>query len=113
LGDGPIDAAYDAIDKMVSAPSHNLEDYSIHSVSEGEDALGEVVVKIRSNGRLYVGRGLSTNIIEASILAYINGINKIIEKKQGGEINGNDNDTKNSCGSLWRKKSCSGTDYHG
>ena len=48
------------------------------SVTEGEDALGEVVVKLTSGGYHYVGRGLSTDIIEASIKSYLNGINKII-----------------------------------
>jgi 2-isopropylmalate synthase len=79
LGDGPINAAYNAIDKIVDAPPHKLEDYSIHSISGGEDALGEVVVKLRSGKQLITGRGLSVDIMEASLLAYINGINKLVE----------------------------------
>jgi 2-isopropylmalate synthase len=81
LGDGPIDAAYNAIDKMIDAPEHTLEDYTIHSVSEGKDALGEVVVKIKAGETVVTGRGLSTNIIESSILAYLNGVNKILERR--------------------------------
>jgi 2-isopropylmalate synthase len=81
LGDGPIDAAYNAIDKMIDAPEHTLEDYTIRSVSEGKDALGEVVVKIKSGDAIVTGRGLSTNIIESSILAYLNGVNKILERR--------------------------------
>jgi 2-isopropylmalate synthase len=81
LGDGPIDAAYNAIDKMIEAPEHSLEDYAIHSVSEGKDALGEVVVKIKSGSAIATGRGLSTNIIESSILAYLSGVNKIMERR--------------------------------
>ncbi|MGI5936981.1 MAG: 2-isopropylmalate synthase, partial [Oscillospiraceae bacterium] len=84
LGDGPIDAAYNAIDKMVDAPEHTLEDYSIRSVSEGKDALGEVVVKIRCGSRITTGRGLSTNIIESSILAYLNGLNRILGRRDDG-----------------------------
>jgi len=84
LGDGPIDAAYNAIDKMIDAPAHTLEDYSIHSVSEGKDALGEVVVKIKTGNKVTTGRGLSTNIIESSILAYLNGVNKIMERRDDG-----------------------------
>lgn len=80
LGDGPIDAAYNAIDKMVNAPEHSLEDYAIHSTSEGKDALGEVVVKLKSGNKMYMGKGLSTNVIEASILAYVNAVNKLIGK---------------------------------
>ena len=81
LGDGPIDAAYNAIDKLIDAPEHSLEDYAIHSVSDGKDALGEVVVKIKTGDTVVTGRGLSTNIIESSILAYLNGVNKILERR--------------------------------
>ncbi len=81
LGDGPIDASYNAIDKLIDAPVHTLEDYAIHSVSDGKDALGEVVVKIKTGDRIVTGRGLSTNIIESSILAYLNGVNKILERR--------------------------------
>ena len=81
LGDGPIDASYKAIDKLIDAPPHALEDYAIRSVSEGKDALGEVVVKIKAGDNLVTGRGLSTNIIESSILAYLNGVNKILERR--------------------------------
>jgi 2-isopropylmalate synthase len=81
LGDGPIDAAYNAIDKLIDAPAHSLEGYAIRSVTEGKDALGEVVVKIKSGDKLVTGRGLSTNIIESSILAYLNGVNKILERR--------------------------------
>ncbi|MGI6161451.1 MAG: 2-isopropylmalate synthase [Christensenellales bacterium] len=78
IGDGPIDAAYNAVDKIIKASEHSLENYSIHSISEGKDALGEVIVKIRSGDKAVIGRGLSTDIIEASILAYINGVNKLV-----------------------------------
>lgn len=79
LGDGPIDAAYNAIDKIVGIEEHTLEDYNIHSVSEGKDALGEVIVKLRIGTKRVTGRGLSTDVIESSILAYLNGIHKLIE----------------------------------
>jgi 2-isopropylmalate synthase len=79
LGDGPVNAAFNAVDKLVEAPERKLEDYSIHSISGGEDALGEVVVKLRAGKQLVTGRGLSVDVMEASILAYINGINKLVE----------------------------------
>jgi len=79
IGDGPIDAAYNAIDKIVGLEGQTLENYSINSVSDGKDALGEVIVKIRYDGKIFTGRGLSTDILESSILAYISGINKILE----------------------------------
>lgn len=75
-GDGPIDAAFTAIEKIVK---HGLplEDYYIQAVTEGEDALGEVIVKIRRDDEIITGRGLSTDTIEASIEAYVNAINKL------------------------------------
>ncbi|MGI5923531.1 MAG: 2-isopropylmalate synthase [Lentisphaeria bacterium] len=78
IGDGPIDAAYNAIDKLMPAPEHILEDYTIFSVTEGNDALGEVIVKIRCGDKSVIGRGLSTDIIEASIIAYVNGLNRLL-----------------------------------
>ena len=76
LGDGPVDAAYKAIDQI--AGMHlSLSDYRINSVSDGEDALGEVTVKVTSGDRTVRGRGLSTDVIESSILAFINAINKL------------------------------------
>lgn len=78
LGDGPVDAAYNAIDKITKAPPSTLEVYTIHSTSDGKDALGEVIVKLRVGEQLVTGRGLSTDIIESSILAYLNAINKLI-----------------------------------
>ncbi|MFH1513295.1 MAG: 2-isopropylmalate synthase [Bacillota bacterium] len=77
LGDGPIDAAFNAVDKLIPAPEHSLEDYGIQTISEGKDAQGEAIVKIRCGDRVVTGRGLSTDILEASILAYINGMNKL------------------------------------
>lgn len=79
LGDGPIDAAFNAVDKImaVSQP-HFLDDYAIHTVSEGKDAQGEAMVRIQCDGHSVVGRGLSTDVIEASILAYVAGMNKLV-----------------------------------
>jgi len=78
LGQGPINAAYNAIDKLTGNICEEMSNYSIHSVSDGNDALGEVTVKMRSKDVVVTGRGLSTDIIESSILAYVNGINKLI-----------------------------------
>lgn len=76
-GDGPIDAAFNAIDKIAGGDEHSLEDYSIFSITEGNDAQAEAVVKLRSGDRLVTGRGISTDVVEASILAYINGLNRL------------------------------------
>lgn len=76
-GDGPIDAAFKAVEKAVGA-NFTLEDYTIRSVTEGLDALGEAYVKIRSGARVYTGKGVSTDVFEASVLSYVNAINKMI-----------------------------------
>jgi len=78
LGDGPIDAAFKAIDGIVNPPACTFDIYNIHSISEGKDTLGDVTIRIASGGKTYVGRGLSTDIIEASIKAYIIAINKLM-----------------------------------
>ncbi len=78
LGDGPISAAYNAIDKIMHLPNHRLENYSIRSTSEGRDTLGEVMVKVSCDGEFYNGRGISTDIIESSILAYLHAVNKLV-----------------------------------
>ncbi len=77
LGDGPIDAAFKAIDKITKPAEHTFDIYNIHSISEGKDTLGDVTVKITAGHRTYTGKGLSTDIIDASITAYIKAINKL------------------------------------
>ena len=76
-GDGPVDAAYKAIDRV--AKIHLvLADYSIRSVTEGKDAIGEVTIRVQDNQHSIVGYGASTDIIEASAKAYIDAINKVV-----------------------------------
>ncbi len=81
-GDGPVDACYKAIEKITSIKARLL-DYSIKSISRGKDALGEVILKLEYKNRIISGRAASTDIIEASVKAYLNAINKIymLEKK--------------------------------
>ncbi len=79
-GDGPIDAAYRAIDR-VTRMKLNLLDYSLHSVTGGKDALGEVMVKVEAKGKMVTGRGVSTDIIEAGAKAYLNAINRLIYRE--------------------------------
>jgi 2-isopropylmalate synthase len=76
--DGPIEAAYKAIEKIVDLPV-KLESYSISAVTGGKDAQGEVVVHVSKDGKIFMGRGLSVDIIEASARAYINALNKIVK----------------------------------
>lgn len=77
LGDGPIDASFKAIDTIINPVEHSFDNYTIHSTSEGKDTLGDVSVKLSANGKSYSGRGLSTDIIEASIKAYLAALHKL------------------------------------
>ena len=75
--DGPIDASYKAIDRLVGK-KFILEDFTINSVTGGTDAQGEVNVKIKNKEHVYNGHGVSMDIVEASILAYISAINSML-----------------------------------
>ena len=83
IGSGPLDAAFKAINRMLDMDVR-LESFSLNAVTDGEDAIGEAVVKVSAGGgESYTGTGLSTDILESSIRAYVNGINKIIEAGTG------------------------------
>ncbi len=83
-GDGPVDAAYEAI-REATGFSPTLESYSIRAVTSGKEALGEATVRIRQDSRTYIGRGVSTDIIEASAKAYVDAINRMVARKDSGE----------------------------
>ncbi len=74
-GDGPVDACFKAIDKATGVKGQLL-DYRIEAVTKGKDALGEVALRLRVKGTLVSAHGSSTDIIEASIRAYLNALNK-------------------------------------
>lgn len=76
-GDGPVDAAFLAIEQIIGH-HYELADYQIQTVTEGREAMGSALVKLRSNGKLYSGNGISTDVIGASIRAYISALNKIV-----------------------------------
>ena len=80
-GDGPVDAVYRAIDRVTQIET-DLESYSLQGVTSGKDALGEVVVRIRDNGNQYIGRGTSTDVIEASARAYLQAVNRLVYERQ-------------------------------
>jgi 2-isopropylmalate synthase len=82
FGDGPVDAAYEAIRQAIGL-TPELENYSIRAVTSGKEALGEATVRIRDNGRTYIGRGVSTDIIEASAKAYVDAINRMVAAQSG------------------------------
>ena len=83
LGDGPVDAAFLALENILGC-HYELDDFQIRSVTEGREAMGEAVVKLRSNGKLYSGRGTSTDIVGSSIQAYISAVNKIVYEEAEG-----------------------------
>lgn len=80
-GDGPVDACYKACEKITGIKG-KLVDYQVRAVTRGKDALGEVTIRFVSGSREVSGRGASTDIIEASIKAYLGAINKLVYKKK-------------------------------
>ncbi len=82
IGDGPVDAAFRAIEQIIGH-HYELDDFQIQSVTEGKEAMGSALVKLRSEGKLYSGNGISTDIIGAAIRAYINAVNKIVYEEAG------------------------------
>ena len=76
-GTGPVDACFKAVDRIIGEEV-SLEEYAVNSVTEGIDALGEVMVRIERNGMTYVGRGSSTDIIVSSAKAYVNAYNRLL-----------------------------------
>jgi len=81
LGAGPVDAVCKAINKVVGVPN-NLTEFTVKSVTEGIDAIGEVLIRIESDGVTYTGRGADTDIIVASAKAYINALNRLLATKR-------------------------------
>ena len=81
LGDGPIDAAFLAIEKIIGH-HYELDDFQIQAITEGREAVGQTIVKLRSGGKVYPGRGLSTDIIGAGVAAYLDALNKILYEEE-------------------------------
>jgi 2-isopropylmalate synthase len=77
-GNGPVDAVFKAIDRIVALKNIRLEDFSITAVTSGKDAIGEVSLSVHTDGSSYSGHGTDTDIIVASTKAYLNAINKVI-----------------------------------
>jgi 2-isopropylmalate synthase len=80
IGDGPIDASFKAIGEMLGLEL-KLEAFSLGAVTGGEDAQGEATLKVRCGGRVYNGRGLSTDIVEASIRAFLDAVNVLLQER--------------------------------
>ncbi|GAI40439.1 unnamed protein product [marine sediment metagenome] len=81
LGTGPVDAVCKAIDRLVGVPNV-LTEFSVKSVTEGIDAIGEVLIRIEGEGITYTGRGADTDIIVASAKAYMNALNRLLAARK-------------------------------
>jgi len=82
-GDGPVDATYNAIAKA-TGQDVELEHYGIRALTGSSEAQGEAILRIRYEGRVFVGRGVSTDIIEASAKAYISALNHMVARQANG-----------------------------
>jgi 2-isopropylmalate synthase len=81
LGTGPVDAVYKAINRIVGVPN-TLTEFTVKSVTEGIDAIGEVLIRIESDGTTYTGRGADTDVVVASAKAYMNALNRLLAAKK-------------------------------
>ena len=81
IGDGPVDAAFLAIEN-ITGNHYELDDFQIKAVTEGAEAMGETIVKLRSAGKVYSGRGISVDVVGSSVRAYVNALNKIVYEEQ-------------------------------
>lgn len=77
IGDGPIDAAFRALENVIGH-RYELDDFKIQAITEGQEAVGSALIRLRSGGKLYSGNGVSTDILGAAIRAYLNAVNKIV-----------------------------------
>jgi 2-isopropylmalate synthase len=85
LGTGPVDAVYKAINRIIGVPNR-LTEFSVSSVTAGIDAIGEVLIRIESDGVTYTGRGAATDIIVASARAYMNALNRLLAAKKRNSV---------------------------
>ncbi len=84
LGTGPVDAVYKAINRIVKVPN-SLTEFTVKSVTEGIDAIGEVLIRIESDGITYTGRGADTDIIVSGAKAYINALNRLLAAQKNNK----------------------------
>ena len=81
IGDGPIDAAFQAIENITGC-HYELDDFQLQAVTEGREAVGQTLVKLRAGGKVYSGSGISTDIVGAGIKAYLSALNKIVYEEE-------------------------------
>jgi 2-isopropylmalate synthase len=88
IGTGPVDAVYKAINRVVNIPNELIE-FSVKSVTAGIDAMGEVTIRLKHEGRIYSGYAANTDIIVASANAYVNALNRLynaLEQKKAKAV---------------------------
>jgi 2-isopropylmalate synthase len=85
IGTGPVDAVYKAINRVVNVPNQLVE-FSVQSVTAGIDAIGEVTIRLRHEGRLFAGHAANTDIIVASAQAYVNALNRLYAAMQNNRL---------------------------
>ena len=76
-GNGSVDAAFRALENICGR-HFELDDFELGAVTEGKDSIGQALVRLRANGKVFSGRGVSTDIVGASIKAYLSALNKIV-----------------------------------
>ena len=81
IGDGPIDAAFQTIEQITGC-HYELDDFQLQAVTEGREAMGQTLVKLRAGGKVYSGSGISTDIVGAGIQAYLSALNKIVYEEE-------------------------------
>ena len=81
IGDGSIDAAFKAIESITGC-HYELDDFQLQAVTEGREAMGQTIVKLRAGGKVYSGKGISTDIVGAGIYAYLSALNKIVYEEE-------------------------------
>ena len=81
IGDGSIDAAFQAIENITGC-HYELDDFQLQAVTEGREAMGQTVVKLRASDKVYSGIGISTDIVGAGIQAYLSALNKIVYEEE-------------------------------
>ncbi len=81
LGNGAVDASFLAIEKITGC-HYELDDFQLQAITEGKEAMGQTLVKLRSKGKVYSGKGVSTDIVMSAIEAYLNALNKIVYEEE-------------------------------
>ena len=85
-GNGPVDAVCKAIQRATGIPAAKLVDFNVQSVTEGLDSIGEVIIRVEQEGKIFTGRGADTDIIVASGKAYLSAVNRLIAQEGFGDI---------------------------